>query len=84
MSSAGCGRSWLYEVIEGRLLLEEISRGRFGDFGLERALHPLVPAVLLRMAWLNPFDLNPEAQHQTASLLSRYSARRAGARTCGG
>jgi hypothetical protein len=37
------------ECIEARLLLEHGGRGRSGGFGLEREVHPLVPAILLVM-----------------------------------
>jgi hypothetical protein len=50
----------LREGVEPRLLLERIRRGRFGGFPLEGQVHPLVPAVLLRLAGLNAFDLNPQ------------------------
>jgi hypothetical protein len=34
---------------------------RLRRFGFQRAVHPLVPAVLLRMARLDPLDPNPES-----------------------
>ena len=50
------------EGIKASLLLEEIGRRRLGRFGLERQMHALVPAVLLRMPELDASDLNPEAE----------------------
>ena len=48
------------ERVEPRLLLEHIRRRRLGGFVLQREVHALVPAVLLRLAGLNPLDLNAE------------------------
>ena len=50
------------EGVKARLLLEDIRRGGFGRLCLQRAMHALVSPVLLRMAGLNPFDLNAEAE----------------------
>ncbi len=50
------------ERIEARLLLQDVGRGGFGRFLLQRQMHPLVPAVLLGMAGLAPLDLNAEPQ----------------------
>src|SRR5262249_46453150 len=49
------------ERIEASLLLQDVWRGWLGGFGLERAVHPLVPAVLLGMAGLNSLDPNPQS-----------------------
>lgn len=50
------------ERIEARLLQEHIRRGGLDRFVLQRQVHPLVPAVLLRMARFDPLDLNPQPQ----------------------
>jgi hypothetical protein len=65
MSKAWCGRSRFVtfdEGVEARLLLQHISGCRFRRFALQCQMHPLVPAVLLRMPGFDPLHLNPEAQ----------------------
>jgi hypothetical protein len=52
----------LDEAVESRLLLQDIRRCWFGRFPLQRPVHALVPAVLLRMAWGDALDPNPEAE----------------------
>ena len=42
------GCSCVDEGVEARLLLQDVRRGRLGRFLLQREMHPLVPAVLLR------------------------------------
>ena len=49
----------LDEVIEAALLLQEVEGGRLGGFLLERQMHALVSAVLLRMARLDALDVDP-------------------------
>ena len=49
------------EGVELRLLLEEVVGGRLGGFLLERQMHALMAAVLLRMPGSDPLDLDPEA-----------------------
>jgi len=50
------------EFVEARLLLEEI-RGRwFGSFFFQSEMHALVTAILLRMAGLDAFDRDAEAE----------------------
>ncbi len=51
----------LEEIIEAGLLLQEVGRGGLGRFGLQRQMHPLVPAVLLGMPGLDAFDADTEA-----------------------
>ncbi len=51
-----------HEGVEAGLLLQDIRRGGLGRLRLQRAMHALVPAVLLRMAGLDPLDLNAEAE----------------------
>ncbi len=48
------------EVIEGALLSGERSTWRFGRVPLERSVHALVPAVLLRLSGLDERGCNPE------------------------
>ena len=50
------------EVIEAHLLLQVIFAGRPGGFLLQGQVHALMPAILLRMAWLDAFDGNAEPQ----------------------
>ena len=51
-----------HKVIKPSLLLEHIGCRWFRGFFLQRQMHPLVPPVLLRVPWLNPFQLNAEAE----------------------
>src|SRR5437899_883760 len=44
------------ELIEARLLLQEILRGRPGGLFLERQVHALMTTILLRMAGLNALE----------------------------
>ena len=44
-----------------RLLLEHVGHRRFGRFALQREVHALMASVLLRVARLDPFDLDAEA-----------------------
>jgi hypothetical protein len=50
---------------------EPIPCGGFDRLALERQMHALVAAALLRMAWLNALDLNAEAKPPDGELLSR-------------
>src|SRR5450755_999 len=50
----------LAEVLEPGLLLGRARGGWAGGLGLERAVHALVTAVLLRLAQLDSLELNPE------------------------
>ena len=45
-----------------RLLLQDIRGGRLGGFLLQRQMHPLVPAVLLRLARRDALDLDPQPE----------------------
>src|SRR5436190_7355060 len=64
------------EGIEARLLLQHIVRGRLGRFALQREVHPLVPTVLLWMAWLDPFDLNAQAEPPDGEFAEPVEGRR--------
>src|SRR5271170_1163867 len=48
------------ELIEAPLLRRRTGGGRVGALGLERAMHPFMPSVLLRLARLDPLGHNPE------------------------
>jgi hypothetical protein len=48
------------ERVEARLLLEDVGGGGLRRLAFEREMHPLVPAVLLRMAWPDTLDLDAE------------------------
>src|SRR5437762_7082159 len=50
------------ELIETRLLLQEVLGGRLGGLLLERQMHALMAAVLLRVARLDAFDVDPQPQ----------------------
>lgn len=54
------------ERVEAGLLLQHIGGRGVGGFSLERQMHPLVPAILLRVAGLNALQLNaePEPPHR--------------------
>jgi hypothetical protein len=58
----------LDEVIELRLLLEEVLRRWLGGFLLERQMHPFVAAVLLRVAGFDALDADHRALPQRSSL----------------
>jgi hypothetical protein len=50
------------ELIEATLLLQGVLGSRLGGFLLEREVHALVAAVLLRMAGLYALEVDVEAQ----------------------
>jgi hypothetical protein len=50
------------ELVEPGLLLEHVGGRRFGRFALQREVHALMAAVLLRVARFDPLDLDPESQ----------------------
>jgi hypothetical protein len=50
------------EVVELRLLLQEVPACRLGCLQLQSQVHALVTSVLLRVARLDPLDLNAEPQ----------------------
>ena len=50
------------EVVELRLLLQEVLRRRLGCLQLQGQMHALVASVLLRVARLDALDLDAEPQ----------------------
>jgi hypothetical protein len=50
------------ELIEASLLLEEVLGGGLGGLLLERQMHALMAAVLLRVSGLDALDIDPEPQ----------------------
>jgi len=52
----------LQEGIELGLLLQQIGAGRARGFFLQRQVHALMPAVLLRMSGSDAFDGDTQAQ----------------------
>src|SRR3546814_20697786 len=50
------------KIIETGLLLQAVGAGRAGRLLLQRQVHALVAAVLLRLAWFDAFDLNAEPE----------------------
>ena len=52
----------LDKIVEAGLLLKEVCGSRLGGFFLQSEMHALVTAVLLRMARLDPFNANPQAE----------------------
>ena len=55
----------LDEAIEPRLLLPHVAGRRLGGFLLQGQMHPLVPAVLLRLAWVMRSIWILRRSHQT-------------------
>jgi len=65
MFRASWGRSLLktsINIVEAGLLLKEVCGSVLGGFFLQSEMHALVTAVLLRMARLDPFNANPQAE----------------------
>ena len=58
------------EVIEARLLLQDVWGSGLGGFLLQRQMHAFVAAVLLRVARLMRSSRMPKRSHHTESLLS--------------
>src|SRR3546814_6550706 len=50
------------KIIETGLLLQDVGAARAGRLLLQRQVHALVAAVLLRLAWFDAFDLNAEPE----------------------
>src|SRR3546814_6404710 len=50
------------KIIETGLLLQDVGAGRAGRLLLQRQVHALVAAVLLRLAWFDAFALNAEPE----------------------
>jgi hypothetical protein len=51
-----------YEIIKQFLLLQKVIGRRFRRFFLQGQVHALMPAVLLRVARLNAFDRDAQAE----------------------
>src|SRR3546814_12221089 len=51
-------------IIETGLLVQDVGAGRAGRLLLQRQVHALVAAVLLRLAWFDAFALNAEPEPQ--------------------
>src|SRR5882672_8213192 len=62
------------EAVEARLLLGQACRRRLGRVVLERAMHALMPAVLLRLGRLDP--LRPDSKLDPPQRQCRQPARR--------
>src|SRR4029078_394183 len=50
------------EGVEAGLLLQHVRGGRLGRFLFPREGHPFMPAVLLGMAWGDPFQVDAETE----------------------
>jgi hypothetical protein len=80
MARAWCGRliEQREEIVKPGLLLERIRGGGLGGFAFQREMHPLVAAVLLRVAGPDAFELDAEPQPpdgELAQAVQRVSAR---------
>src|SRR5438094_846836 len=64
------------EGVEASLLGSEIGFGWFRRFVLQSAMHPLMNAVLLRLAWFDPHVLNAQFDPHLGEL--SHSAQRSG------
>ncbi|MGY4625424.1 uncharacterized protein YndB with AHSA1/START domain [Bradyrhizobium sp. USDA 4486] len=56
------GIELVHEGIEALLLLQAVEARRPGGLLLEGEMHALVPAILLRMTWLDALDGDTEAE----------------------
>ena len=74
------GIEFLDEVVEAGLLLQAVHSGRSGGFFLQREMHALVAAVLLRVAGLDALDGDAEPEPPDRELGEVEEAVRAGER----
>ncbi|MDR6817447.1 hypothetical protein J2X76_002623 [Neorhizobium sp. 2083] len=56
------GVEFLDEIVEASLLLQEIVSGRLGCFKFQCQMHALMAAVLLRVARLDAFNVDVDAE----------------------
>ena len=68
---------FVQEGIEFGLLLQQIGSCGPGGFFLEREVHTLVAAVLLRMAGPNTFDSSDQGEASAASPQAGWRSQRA-------
>ena len=69
--------------VEARLLLKKIGGGQLGSLFLQREMHAFMAAVLLRMAGLDPFDADAQAQPPHRELAKRARKQRGRRYRCG-
>ena len=74
------GIEFLNEVVEAGLLLQAVHAGRSGCLFLQREMHALVAAVLLRVARLDALDGDAEPQPPDRELGEIEEAVRTGER----
>src|SRR5690348_18398244 len=63
------GIEFLDKVVEAGLLLQAVHSGWSGCFSLQREMHALVAAVLLRVAGLNALESDAEAEPDRKSVV---------------
>jgi len=56
------GVEFLDEVVEAFLLLKQVLTSWAGSFSFERAMHSLVPAVVLGVGWAASLEHNSETK----------------------
>ena len=66
------------EMVELRLLLQEVLRRRPGGFFLQRQMHALVAAILLGMTGLDTLDVDAESQPPNGQFAQAVQRVRAG------
>ena len=68
--------------VKARLLLQEVARGGFGGLFLQREVHALVAAVLLRMSGLDTLDPDSEVQQRAPLVLKEIQLLSAALTNC--